>query len=116
MSTLSSGLRKKTLDGILSNKGESGSQVLQFVYPFDERDVAADKEISPVTLHLCIHAYGTISGEPAYATLTPDLVCYTVACEKGPKRRIYVNAPLELGWNAARVDQGTAAWQSDEGS
>ncbi|KAI4218893.1 MAG: hypothetical protein L6R36_008693, partial [Xanthoria steineri] len=86
------------LNEIRWNKAESGRQGPRLTCPFDEPDDAAEEETSPVTLHLRIHAYGTVSGVPAYEIITPDFVCYTVPCEYDhPKRRLYRGAPLVLG-------------------
>ena len=86
------------LDEIRRNKAEKGSQGPRLTCPFEDPDDAAEEEISPVTLHLCIHAYGTISGVPAHEIITPDFFCYIVPCEYDrPKRRLYRGAPLVLG-------------------
>lgn len=82
------------LDDILRDKAENRGQGPRLICPFEDPDDAAEEEISPVTLHLCIHAYETISGVPACMMIRPDLVYYTEACGNGDRRRLCLDASL----------------------
>ena len=85
---------EESLDELLHIGGESDNHYCEIICSSDGPDDAADKDSSPVILHLCIEAHGTRSGVPTYETITPDMVCYTEACGKGPRRRLCFDTSL----------------------